>query len=416
MSTENGDLATGGKALRDRRSFRLYWAAATTSYLGDGVRFVAVPLLAVSMTRSPGALAFVAAAGSVPWLIFGLGAGVIVDRSARATLMAWLDVIRAIVAAAFTVVVATGHQTILLLALTVFVLASCEVVRDIASHALLPALVDPDVLQEANGRLVASETVVFEFVGPAVGGLIFASVMSGPFALDAASFAISAALVVQLIRMHGSERVTREASSFLDELREGFHWFVRQRLIRALTIVGTAGNAAAGGFYALFVLFALQYLSLGAQGYGIVIAVGASGAVVAGLTASRFKAARLRRAICVSSPVTIAASLLLVAFARNVVVATAGLVFFGLVVTLFNVVAMSLRQLLTPAELIGRVTAVHRTMCWGALPIGALLAGTVGEIVGVRAALIACGLMPLLALPFVLPALTGSSASYHTED
>src|SRR3954451_9183817 len=174
--------------------FRLYWTSAVLSYLGDGVRTTALPLLAVSLTTNPGQVAVVSAAATVPLLIFGLHAGVLVDRIPRGPMMIVFEVVRGLAGLVAVAGILTGHLGIVGLAVLAAVLGSCEVYYDIASHALLPDIVPADGLQHANSRLVAAEVVTFEFAGPALGGLLFADAAALPIGVDAGACLGSAAL------------------------------------------------------------------------------------------------------------------------------------------------------------------------------------------------------------------------------
>lgn len=377
--------------------FGLYWSSATASYLGDGVRFAALPLLAASLSSSPADVAWVSGAVGLPWLLFGLVAGVIVDRVQRARLMALVQLARAVVGGAVVAAVAGGGLTIPSLVLLVFLLSTCEVLYDVAANAVLPAIVDRRRLQWANGRLIAAEIAALEFAGPALGGMLFAVGAALPFAFDAASFLGSAVLLLVVARglaarLPASTGDAREHSSIGKELLEGFRWFRSQALVRSLTLVAVAVNLGAGGFYAILVLFAQRELSLGPAGYGYLIAVGAAGSVAAGVVADKVTAGSDRRRLVVLTAPAVCTCFAVTAARPNVLVTAAAMVAFGFVVTLANVVAVSLRQLLTPDEMLGRVIAVHRFLCWGALPLGAALAGLVGNALGVRAAMATCAL------------------------
>jgi MFS family permease len=398
--------------------FVLYWSSATASYLGDGVRFAALPLLAASLSTSPAEVAFVSVAAGLPWLLFGLVAGVIVDRVQRARLMALAQLARAVVGGAVVVAVATEWLTIPGLALLVFVLSTCEVLYDVASHAVLPAIVDRRRLQWANGRLITAEVVAFEFAGPALGGLLFAVGASLPFGFDAASFLASGVLLLVVARGLATTvtRSTDATTSIWKELLEGLRWFQGQALIRSLTLLAVAINLGAGGFYAILVLFVEGELSIGPTGYGILIAVSAAGSVTAGVAADKVTAGKNRRAVVVLATPAVCACFAVIAAEPNILLTAAAMIAFGFVVTLVNVIAVSLRQLVTPDEMLGRVTSVHRFLCWGALPLGAALAGLVGNALGVRAAMAACALTVLaVGLVKVRPLLRTNGASYDPQ-
>jgi MFS family permease len=178
-------------AASDRRAFWMYWAPTTVSYFGDGIRFAALPLLAATLTSSPARVASVTVAAGLPWPLFGLAAGVIADRLDKNRLLVIAQAMRAVLGFGIAFVVATGHVSLILVVIFAFALNTGEVLYDIALHSYLPALVPETILQWANSRLVAAETVVFEFAGPAAGGFLFARVISLPFFADAGTFLFS---------------------------------------------------------------------------------------------------------------------------------------------------------------------------------------------------------------------------------
>jgi MFS family permease len=401
--------------------FALYWSSATTSYLGDGVRFAALPLLAASLSSSPADVALVSVAVGLPWLLFGLVVGVIVDRVQRARLMALVQAARAAVGGALVVTVATGRLTIPLLVLLVFLLCTCEVLYDVAAHAVLPAIVDRARLQWANGRLITAEVVAFEFAGPALGGMLFAVAAALPFAVDAATFLASAVLLLMVARELAATATPSTGAahppfSIREELLEGFRWFWGQDLVRALTLLAVAVNLGAGGFYAILVLFVQGELSVGPTGYGLLIAVSAAGSVAAGVVAGKVTTGRDRRLVAVLTAPAVCACFAAIAARPNVALTATAMLAFGFAVTLTNVVAVSLRQLLTPDEMLGRVTSVHRFLCWGALPLGAAMAGAVGDTLGVRAAMAACAIaVAAVGLASVRPLLRAGEADYDPQ-
>ena len=308
-------------------------------------------------------------------------------------LLSVMQATRALLGFTIAFAVASGRLSFVLLVGLIFILNSCEVFYDVGLHSFLPSIIDEAKLQWANSRLITAETIVFEFVGPAVGGFLFARNSSLPFFFDAATFLLSAWALRKLSRRgrqpSAPDNVTR--SSIMSELADGLRWFRSQALVRSLTFVGASVNFGAGGLFAVLVLFVKQNLNSGATAYGILIAIGAIGSFIGGLAASRLTGARVRRAICVfTGPVT-ALSLMAIAGSETYLATAASLIASGLVVALVNVVAISLRQSLTPPALIGRVTAVHRVLCWGALPLGAGFTGLAGQLLGVRAAIAICG-------------------------
>ena len=401
----------------ERRAFWLYWASTTTSYLGDGIRFVALPLLAATLTSSPAQVASITLAAGLPWPIFGLIAGVVVDRLDKNQLLLTTQAMRAVLGFVTAFGVATGHVSLIVLAVFAFTLNIGEVLYDIALHSYLPALVPEAMLQRANSRLITAETVVFEFAGPAAGGFLFAKITSLPFFADAATFGFSAGILWMLRRRARpsaapGQTPPRQArpdpvdrNSVRAELGDGLRWFWSHSLVRSLTFVAAANNLGLGGLYAVLVLFVKNETGRGAGAYGLLIALGAIGSVAGGLAVARLTGPGPRRAITICTAPVTALLLFAMAGSASYLAAASCLIVSGFVVTQQNVVAISLRQALIPAALIGRVTAVHRVICWGVLPLGALLSGLAGQVLGVRAAIGTCGAAVLLLSVIILPGL-----------
>lgn len=372
--------------------------SATCSYLGDGVRVTALPLLAAALSSSPAVVAAISACSTLPWLVFGLPVGVLVDRVSRAKLMITLQATRGLIGTLTVVAVATGRMTEVMLATVAALLGSCEVIYDLASHALLQALVPQDRLQWANGRLMGAEVATSEFAGPALGGVLFAVTAALPFGIDAATFFASAALLATSTSVGTSGAVPAAATTerILRQLLTGLRWFARAALVRTLTLLNTFINLGAGGFYAVFVLFTRHELALGPAGYGLLIAMSAVGSLAAAGVGDLVRAGWSRRAICVGAAPASALCFGLMAAIPDWLVTGAAMVAFGFTVTLSNVVTVSLRQELVPAEIFGRVLSLSRVLSWGALPVGAVMAGAVASAFGLRWALAACAVGTVL--------------------
>jgi hypothetical protein len=267
---------------------------------------------------------------------------------------------------------------------------------------VLPELVPADRLQWANSRLVSTEAVVLEFAGPALGGLLFGVAASLPVALDTATFLGSAALLASMAvkssaRLAAKPGVPAEREPVWGQLTEGVRWFLRSPLIRSITILTTCINLGSGGLEAVLALFARNYLRLGPAGYGLLIAVGAIGSFAGGLLAERVTTARVRRsAILWIAPVN-GLCFMMIGLFPNRIVAFSLFIAFGVTISIFRVHASSLRQAKVPPDMLGRVLGVHRVVCWGALPVGAVGSGVIGSAFGIRWAIIASGATVVLS-------------------
>ena len=358
--------------------FRTLWLAASISYLGDGVALVAFPLLAVQLTDSPILVAGTQVARGLPFLFFGVFAGVIADRYDRQRLMVGVDATRAIVVALLAVLVAVDAAPIGLVFLVIFVLAAGETLFDPAAAALLPNVVTVRQLERANGRLIASESTAKELVGPAIGGLLFAIAAWTTFAVDALTFAAASVLVLTLpgsFRAKGRVVRNDRAPTLRRELATGWNFLRTNIVLRRLVVFGTVVNFAAAAVEATLVLFALRVLHTGDVGYGLLLATAALGGVLAAISTNRITARIGDGTLLVGAYVAAGLATVVAGLTSSVYVCGAALAIVFACHVSAEVVGFSLRQELTPDVLRGRVYSLFRTAMWGVLPIGALVGG-----------------------------------------
>ncbi|MDJ0498227.1 MAG: MFS transporter [Acidimicrobiia bacterium] len=363
--------------------FNRLWGAVIVSNLGDGVMLVAFPLLVASITRDPVLVAGATVVGRIPWLLFALPAGALVDRLDRRRVMVAVDWGRAVIVGVLGFMLLAGDVNLAVVYAIAFLLGSAETLFDTASEALLPNIVPADRLDSANGRLQASEWAANSFVGPPLGAALFAAAAAIPFIFDAVSFVLAAVLVSTIA---GTFR--REAPSGSQKLRseigEGIQWLWRHTVLRTLAIMAGLTNLVGMGIIAIFVLFAQDILDLGDVGYGLILATIGLGGLVGSLGAPMVTRWLGQGRTLLASQVGMAVGAVVMGSTSNVAVAAVVAGFYGLLIALWNVVAVSLRQRLTPDDLRGRVASVARLLAWGTQPIGALLGGVVASALGLR--------------------------------
>lgn len=384
--------------------WRLWWANAISS-TGDGAFVAALPLLAVTISRDPRLVAVVTAASYLPWMVLSLPAGALVDRYDRATLMWRAQAVQAAVVAAVAIGVVFRVANIAVLGLAGLLLGSAEVIFSNAAQAVLPTLVPPELLPKANGSQQVSLTVGETFLGPPVGSLLFAAAATLPFALDAASFAGSAALLARLPRteLSGTELSGTVISGnrrlkIRTQVAEGLRWLYRHRLLRVVAVLLGVFNFANQMGQAVLVLLATQTLHVGTRGYGLLLAVTAVGSVAGGVVSPVLTRRLGMLPTLIVSGAVDAAVFVGLGLAPDPVVAALMLAGQGFAVTMWNVVTVSLRQQVVPAHLLGRVNSVYRMLGWGLMPVGALAGGFVAHAAGLRAPYIAAGLLCGLSL------------------
>jgi MFS family permease len=390
---------------------RLWWAAAVDN-LGDGAFAAALPLLAVSITRDPRLISVVPAATYLPWLLLSLPAGALVDRYDRATLMWRSQAVQAAVVGVVAVLIAAGAAGIPALAGLAFALGACEVVFSNAAQAILPDLVPKTLLPKANGSQTTITMIGQTFLGPPLGSLLFAVSVALPFGLDAGTFALSAALLATLPRRPGAAAARVPIRT---AIADGLRWLLGHRLLRTLALLLGVNNFCFQLGGVTLVLLATQTLHLDTRGYGLLLAGAALGSVLGGLVNARVVARIGSLPALLAALSTNVVLFLALGLSPDATVLGLLLAANGFVTTLWNIVTVSLRQQIVPAELLGRVNSVYRMLGWGLIPPGALAGGLVAHGLGIRAGYPIAGALRALALLAALPVLLGALRTVAAE-
>ncbi len=394
-------------------AFRRLWAAAAVSNLGDGVARSAIPLLAVRLTDRPALVAGLVFAQQLPWLLFGLFAGVVADRVDRRRLMGGVDLARGIVVGALAVLVVTDRATIAVLWGVMFLLGTGETFFDSASQAFFPNVVREEHLERANGRLFVTQSVVDELAGPPVGAFLFAAIAPLPFFIDGASFVVAAIIVLTFPRSVRSTPARATApggaaprARVRDDLRTGARFLFSHRVLRRLMTIGAIYNGLAWGSESVLALFAIRELGVSTGVFGLVLAELALGGIAAGLFVDRItdRLGPGRTMAFAFGVVGVGATA--AGASPNAVGFAAGLTAVGFAGTAASVVLISLRQALVPDELRGRVNSMFRLGLMAAAPVGALVAGQLATHLSVRAPALALGVGSAILAAFTAVTVT----------
>ncbi|MGI8417119.1 MAG: MFS transporter [Nakamurella sp.] len=392
---------TDGQLRLPAAYWRLWWAAGIDN-IGDGAFAVAMPLLAITITHDPWLISAIAAAGYLPWLLLSLPVGALVDRRDPVVLMWRSQAIQAVIVGVVAVLAALGRVSIPLLAAMALGLGACEVVFGNAVQTILPDLVAKPLLHKANGAQQAITTIGQQFVGPPIGSLLFGVAVALPFGLDAGTFALSAALLATLPRRKRKPVVHPPMRT---AIADGLRWLTRHRLLRTLAILlgintfcGQLGNAT-------LVLLATQTLRLDTRGYGLLLAGAAIGSMLGGLINARIVGRIGVLPALITSLATNAVVFVGIGLSPNALVLGSLLGVNGFVTTLWNIVTVSIRQQVVPAELLGRVNSVYKMLGWGLIPLGALVGGLLAHLFGLRAPFPLAGVLRCIALLVALPVL-----------
>jgi predicted MFS family arabinose efflux permease len=282
-------------------------------------------------------------------------------------------------------------------------LGTAEVFRDNSAQTLMPAIVEEENLERANGRLWGAEVVMNSFAGPPAGGILLAVAFSLPFFVDAATFAASAALILTIagrFRPAVDPDAEPVQPSFIAEMREGIRWLWRHDLFRPMAISLGVMNGVASLATATYVLFVQEILQLDAAVFGALLTAGAAGGVAGSLAAARLSKRIGQGAALFASILVFAVTLSVTGLASSFWVVWSMFAISSFFVVLWNVITVSLRQALIPDRMLGRVNSVYRFLGWGMIPVGSFLGGVV-----VAAAEPPLGREWALRAPFVFAAL-----------
>ena len=381
-------------------AFNRLFSASVISNLSDGLLAVAAPLLAISLTKDPILISMLCAFVMLPWLLFAIPIGLIVDRSNKRLLITFTNSIRFITAGLVALAISTDTITIYWLLLATFLIGTCEVATDTAAQSLIPVILEKKNFEKANSRMNIAETVIQNFIGAPLSGFLYATAIVLPFILNSLGFLIAAFFVFMIpahLISNGStaETPVTEKKSFISEIKFGLNYLWNDRPLRRLV----ATTTSLGFFYSLststLILFITEILEVQAKYFGVLMAGAGSGGVLGGILtpilSKKFgRGAVLAVAIFISSITVVFQGI-----SPNVWV-------FGVIgfistfaITNWNILLMSCYQVLIPADLYGRIHGARRTFVWGVMPIGALLGGVIAQS-GLRLPLIVGGIATTL--------------------
>ncbi|GEA82467.1 MFS transporter [Cellulomonas uda] len=374
--------------------------------LGDGIVQMGAPLVALTLTRSPGQIALLSAAAWLPWLLLGLAGGVAIDRTDRRVAQVVALTARAALLGVGAWLALTDALSMPALVVLVLLYGVTEVFADLAQTSLVPDVVPRDRLQAANGRLIAVQQVTNTFVGGPVAGGLLALGTGWVFGLPAALAVVAVAVLLRGVP--GRYKPERTAPSKpVDDVREGLRYVVHHPVLRPFVIGGGIMNMASTAYFAVFVLWVVgpgSRLEMRPEHFPLVTAVLAVGAVVGSLLTERLVARLPELGVMYACWLACVPLMLVPVLFPNVPALAAAMFLVGLTNTVGNTLSQSLRQRIVPRALLGRTTGAGRTIGFGLMPVGAVLGGVVAEHAGLPTVFV--GATAVTALAIAYPMLT----------
>ncbi|MGH3151432.1 MAG: MFS transporter [Streptosporangiaceae bacterium] len=377
------------RTLWRHRDFLLLWSGQTVSEMGSAITQLALPLTAVVVLRaSTLQVGLLTSAATAAFALIALPAGALVDRQAKRRLMIWCDAARLVIIGSVPVAAALGVLTLAQLYVVAATAGVFTVFFDVSYQSLLPALVAKEDLVDGNGKLGATQSFA-QVTGPGIGGGLVGLVgAAGAMTADAISYAVS---VVSLLAIRAREPAPQHHEEHRRGLRaeiaEGLSFVLRHPILRKIVAATGTANLFLTMAIALEIVFLVRVLHVRPAGTGLLVAAGSLGGIAGGVLSGR-----LARAI--GSARIIWFSLLILSLPSFLAplaepgwrvaafpVGLAASTFSGVV---YNVAQVSYRQAICPPRLLGRMNAAVRWVVWGTIPLGGVLGGVFGTLLGVR--------------------------------
>jgi len=374
--------------------FLKLWFGQTISIFGSQVTLLALPLAAaVTLDATAAEMGILAAAGSLPPLLFGLFAGVWVDRYRRRPILIATDLGRSVLLATIPLAAALDLLRIELLYVVAFTAGLLTLLFRVAYTSFLPSLISREDLVEGNSRLQVSQSAA-QVAGPGIGGTLV-QVLTAPIAilLDAVSFFISAVVLMLIRRQEPAPAPPEQPRSVRAEVGEGLRTVLHDPTLRSIGAWAGTFNLFGAVMGAVYILYLTRDLEIRASAVGLILAIGSMSGLISAMLARRvIDSLGVGRGM-VGAALLASASQLLVPLAAGPapvavsILILAGLL-FGIAAPILGINILTLQQAITPDRLLGRVNATMQVLIVGTLPLGALLGGTLGTLIGLRLTLL----------------------------
>ena len=400
------------------KAFNRLWSASLVSNLSDGVLLAAAPLLAITLTDNTVLISLLGAMVMLPWLLFAIPIGTLVDRLDRRYILAGTNLLRSAVVGALAFTIAADLVTIHFLILAAFIIGSCEVASDTTAQSLIPQILEEKHFEKANSRLQISETVVQGFIGAPLSGFLYALAIYIPFFFNSVGYIVSAILALSMpihfLQDVRKEERKAEPKHFIADMKFGISYLYNHKLLRRLVLTTSLIGVCYSMATATIVLFMVRELDLPEPLFGLVLTIegigGLIGAVVAPHASKRFGRARVMTFGIFSSSLLI----LLQGFAPNIYLFVGLATFGAFTISQWNILLMSTYQSLIPNEIYGRIHGTRRTLVWGMMPIGSVIGGVLAAT-GLRTPLYVGGFIATVIALFSIKFMLSIGSTVNVE-
>ena len=363
--------------------FRWLLGSSWLTNLADGIALAAGPLLVASQTTSPFVVAMALLLQRLPWLLFGLYAGVVADRLDRRRLIVAVNLLRGAVVAVLTATIVTDAVNVPVVLATMFILGAAEVFADTTAQTLLPMTVPDDGLGVGNARLLFGNLTINQLAGPPIGAALFGIGMVVPFVTQAVVLTLGAMLAWRIV--FSVEHAPDPTGSVTGEMIDGLRWTWNHDAIRILTLTIVLFNVTFGAAWAVLVLYATDHLGLDEFGFGLLTAMVAAGGVLGTMAYERVERRLGAGGILRVGLIVETVTHLLLAVTREPIVAFVTLFVFGVHAGMWGTTVNTIRQRYVPIALQGRVGSAYLLALHGGIVIGTPIGGVLADRFGLTA-------------------------------
>ncbi len=406
MSRAERSTRGGGRGgLWRHRDFMLLWAGQSVSEIGSAVTIVALPLVAVVVLHATTfEVGLLSAAGSACFLLVALPAGLVVDRVAKRRLMIACDAARMLILGSVVIAAAFRVLTLWQLFAVALLTGLATVFFDVAYQSYVPSLIEREQLHDGNGKLGATQAFA-QVAGPGLGGALFGLVRAGAMAADAVSYGISTLSLVLIKAREPAAPGAAGAAAQADgtpigqgsgarlaglrrELFAGLAFVFGHPVLRKIAACTGTANLFGSISGALEIVFLVRVVHVHPASTGLLLSIGSLGGILGGVLSGRLaRWIGSARIIWFSMLVFGAIPIVMPLTAQGWRLALFPIAFAGMsfCAVVYNIAQLSYRQLICPPELLGRMNAAIRWIVWGTLPLGGLIGGVLGSLIGIRA-------------------------------
>ena len=365
-------------------AFNRMWAASIVSNLADGVLGAAAPLLAIALTDNTVLISSLGAMVMLPWLLFAIPIGALVDRLDRRFILAGSNAIRAAIIGVVALGVATHHVTIYWLIAASFIIGACEVAADTTSQSLIPQLLQKENFEKGNSRLSISETVVQGFIGSPLSGVLYAIAIYLPFFFNSLGYVVSALLALSIpikylqdVRTENAEKEKKK--NFVQDMKFGIHYLYNHKVLRRLVVTTSVIGVCYSMGTSTMVLFLVEELNMPKPLFGVILTIQGLGAIAGSIVAPK-ASTKFGRSTMMTFGIFFSSLVLLgQGFSPNLFVFVALATFGAFTISQWNILLMATYQTVIPNELYGRIHGTRRTIVWGMMPFGSLIGGVLAH-------------------------------------